>query len=518
MNEILSENQSRHSSKRRYSRSSKSMADSIIGDFVAESDIRLIFLDVDGTINHLNGGDEAPVGTVCPDCVNILRQILDQTDSKIVLSTSWRLKRRHKKTLFRYLRTVDIAQGMIVGETRDLSGENKNRTDEIKDWLENPYLYHNQDELQPGQIQSWVSLDDLDLAELEQDEELKSNYIMLDPKLGLCKTENIVTRVVQQMGKISCWYQDTSYILPTMSTTSTGWSGRSSVVVLRNGQETHNRFFNPSTLGTRLSRLRSRSLRGSQWEFNNPRDLLMRHGRSMTTDGNSVGDSYSLQDDDNTDFEHQRNFTAQPSLGVGLEKASYHPARRSDWRIVSSRYKRKKRNLPRSQSHPLLPSPPSLREEQDIFQDSEELESSAPEDQMTSDGDDEYFPRQKLIDAQGPHHHSTTSKSKVEDMLTPSVYSALDGAYDFAAAVAGETPVIERVPLIELNRVSKATTSSGQDHTSVSNSNDGQSEHQQKVEQTKRRRTRKTDSSCIIRYPAPQPSTTIIPERFTYKL
>jgi hypothetical protein len=490
VNEILSDNQR----KEHHSRSSKSVMDSIIGDFRTESDFRLIFLDVDGTINHLDGDDTTVAGTICGDCVDILRQILDQTNSKIVLSSSWRLKRYQRKTLFRYLREVDVAQGMIVGETRDLSDEKKNRTDEIKDWLANPYFYHNHENLLPSLIRSWVSLDDLDLAEMEQDEELKNNYIKLDPKLGLCRTKNIVTRVVEQMTAFNLsygWYEESSR-LPTFSISSTSWSGRSSIRVLPKSHDTHN------------SRI-LRSLRGNRCETGSTTVMPIMHARVKTLDVNLADMSYSLYYDDDGDFERHHKVQGQNLLGAAWQRLPA-PERHCDGCNVASRYKCKRRNIPRSQSQPLLIFPPPLREEQDIFQDYEDLESSEPGfDQQT-----DYENSQKMASSYQPTHcHLTTPKSK--DILTPSISSEFDGVYDLASTTA-VSPDIERAPLPpDASSRIVCTTSSGHDHSSISNGT-------AKIELADRKKNRKANSACMIRYPAPQTSLPKTSQLLTFRL
>jgi len=188
-----------HRSTTRSNRSASinTAVDSIVGDVKVEMDIRIIFLDVDGTINHLHGDDA--VSSICPRCVQTLKLIIQQTSSFIVLSSSWRLNKWHKKTLFRLLREIDVDRGVMIGETRDFSRSDGNRTDEIKDWLDNPQLYKRNCSLRPEEIQNWVSLDDLDLAALETDDEFKSHHIRLDPKLAMCKTDDIVTRVVNKL-------------------------------------------------------------------------------------------------------------------------------------------------------------------------------------------------------------------------------------------------------------------------------------------------------------------------------
>jgi len=192
--------QAQQKAQRRFSAVTiQSVADSIIGNFIGGDDAKIIFLDVDGVLNHPTG--QEVVTTVCPKCVNKLKGILEQTSAMIVLSTTWRLNKRNRKTLFRYLRAVDMDQGVVVGMTRDLAAEGKNRAEEINDWLTKPNLINSTSSWNPQQMKHWVSLDDLDLSSLQPNEKWKSNHIKLDPKLGLCGTENIVRTVVQGLTK-----------------------------------------------------------------------------------------------------------------------------------------------------------------------------------------------------------------------------------------------------------------------------------------------------------------------------
>lgn len=189
---------------------------SIIGNALEYEFIRPIFLDIDGTLNHPNDIENHPM-VICPECVNCLKTIIEQISCNIVLSSSWRLNTLHRRTLFTYLRAIEVEKGVVIGETRDLSSQNKSRTDEISDWLLNPNLYKEGiSALQPWQIQSWISLDDMDLKGMELDEELKSHHFTIDPSLGLCKTQDIVMKVVEKLrsGWNSTYYRDKWQVVP----------------------------------------------------------------------------------------------------------------------------------------------------------------------------------------------------------------------------------------------------------------------------------------------------------------
>lgn len=170
--------------------------DPIIGEVTSSHEVRFVFLDVDGTINHPSSGATA----ICTFCVQKLKQILDQTHAKIVLSSTWRLADNQRSILFYYLRYFGIEEGSVIGQTRDLRGDNKNRTDEIRDWLQRPNFYC---ETNPGwKIVKWVSLDDMNLAEMEMDTKMRSRHVQVNPHLGLCKTIDVVDRVVRELQKI----------------------------------------------------------------------------------------------------------------------------------------------------------------------------------------------------------------------------------------------------------------------------------------------------------------------------
>lgn len=97
--------------------------------------MKIIFLDVDGVLNH----SKSPGWKTTKDafvldeeCLNILRDILLLTKAKIVLSSTWRLSDRGCKIVEETLRP-----NSIIGKTPVLSwGEKHTRKDEILKWLE----------------------------------------------------------------------------------------------------------------------------------------------------------------------------------------------------------------------------------------------------------------------------------------------------------------------------------------------------------------------------------------------
>ncbi|HUV84906.1 MAG TPA: HAD domain-containing protein [Methanosarcinales archaeon] len=107
--------------------------------------MKLLFLDIDGVLNHVHSYDQLD-----HDCVVRLYDIIIQTGAKIVISSSWRW---HKtidvfKDYFRneinVQRSHDYQDGVIdtivnsmIGLTIDGIDLNMSRGDEIQHWLDN---------------------------------------------------------------------------------------------------------------------------------------------------------------------------------------------------------------------------------------------------------------------------------------------------------------------------------------------------------------------------------------------
>jgi hypothetical protein len=116
--------------------------------------LKYLFLDVDGVLNCAYTSDRCGKYIGIDDRkVELLRKIIDATDAKIVLSSTWRLGyTRYGESLEghrQYLNEKLAKQGLsIYSQTDDLSIHGKNRGQEIDDWLSK----HDVDE--------WVVLDD----------------------------------------------------------------------------------------------------------------------------------------------------------------------------------------------------------------------------------------------------------------------------------------------------------------------------------------------------------------------
>jgi hypothetical protein len=142
--------------------------------------MKIIFLDVDGVLNskdktfgHTNMVPYGPE-QIEPSCVAALDAVLDQTDAKVVISSSWRhvfdFKRIEAILVKRGLRN----RGRIIDAT---SQDASARGDEIQHWLD---LNDEEARLGGGAVTSFVILDDN--GDMEH---LRDRLYKLDSDTGL---------------------------------------------------------------------------------------------------------------------------------------------------------------------------------------------------------------------------------------------------------------------------------------------------------------------------------------------
>src|SRR6476620_3382199 len=115
--------------------------------------MRVIFLDIDGVLNseeffvrkHEEKGAEAvneemrthwPLSEICPKLVSNLNKLVEQTDAKIVVSSTW----RHGRSIEELQSILDGVgfKGEVVDKTPDLNrklNRDVDRGEEIEDWL-----------------------------------------------------------------------------------------------------------------------------------------------------------------------------------------------------------------------------------------------------------------------------------------------------------------------------------------------------------------------------------------------
>lgn len=111
--------------------------------------MKVIFLDVDGVLNSMQDGYSFELET--NKHFELLKQIIDKTNAKLVLSSSWRIGIRPNDTIHTKLKEFGMS---IYDCTPILKG--KTRGDEIQAWLD-----------QHQDVERFIILDDdIDMGKL----------------------------------------------------------------------------------------------------------------------------------------------------------------------------------------------------------------------------------------------------------------------------------------------------------------------------------------------------------------
>ena len=108
------------------------------------TDLKAVFLDIDGVLNSTSRWDHLPSGEgkIDPKALVRVRRICEETGAKIVVSSSWRGSGRENQMLAR-MRRLFIKHGwqqafahlIVVGVTPNLNPGRDRRRNEIAQWL-----------------------------------------------------------------------------------------------------------------------------------------------------------------------------------------------------------------------------------------------------------------------------------------------------------------------------------------------------------------------------------------------
>ena len=131
--------------------------------------MKVIFLDVDGVLNSSQDGFTIKLGT--NKHLELLKQIVDKTDAKIVLSSSWRISNKTKLFIENKLKEYGMS---IISSTPDLGSS---RGEEIKSWLRETIDF----------IDSFIILDD----DSDMDEYTRARLVQTNRDMGLQETDVI---------------------------------------------------------------------------------------------------------------------------------------------------------------------------------------------------------------------------------------------------------------------------------------------------------------------------------------
>lgn len=153
--------------------------------------MNIIFLDVDGVLNSIDHAKKVYEETLRPhsgyeypfdpECLERLQRLVEKTDARIVITSTWRKTEEGKRVLQNILEQYDLAN-RVIGYTPIL---NTKRGEEIKSFLETLNVEA-----------SYIILDDDDDME-----ELTPYLILTSMKTGL--TEEKMTEGMQKLKKFS---------------------------------------------------------------------------------------------------------------------------------------------------------------------------------------------------------------------------------------------------------------------------------------------------------------------------
>ena len=149
--------------------------------------LKIIFLDIDGVLNNqlmyenredIIGGK----GKISKKCLDLLNHIIEKTNAKIVLSSTWRSDEDKEEFLY----GIGL-KGEIIGKTPHLSFKGALRGNEILQWIkDNRELLGCDYDL----FNSYIILDDDSDMLLWQ----ANNYYRVDAYCGI--TPNLAYRVI----------------------------------------------------------------------------------------------------------------------------------------------------------------------------------------------------------------------------------------------------------------------------------------------------------------------------------
>ena len=115
--------------------------------------MRIIFLDIDGVMNSVDttlafsGGGLNRKKRLDPVSIGLLKKLCDETNAKIVISSTWRLGRTIQDFIDIFS-TYNWKDAPVIGKTVVLNYKGRTRGDEIQCWIEE------------NNVQEYVILDD----------------------------------------------------------------------------------------------------------------------------------------------------------------------------------------------------------------------------------------------------------------------------------------------------------------------------------------------------------------------
>eukprot|EP01084_Bolivina_argentea_P039951 73819_1 len=153
---------------------------------IHRSHIKVLFLGVDGVLNTTNTQWNDKTNGIEDNLLSNLKLILDSTDCKIVLSTSWRLHANYKHILLYQLETrgnININE-LIIGDTQHIP--NCTRSTEIMRFIHT----YNSNPLNKYYISQFSAIDHLPLNTYPNSSFIKPHFVKTNHNIGI-STNNV---------------------------------------------------------------------------------------------------------------------------------------------------------------------------------------------------------------------------------------------------------------------------------------------------------------------------------------
>ena len=141
--------------------------------------VKVLFLDIDGVLclhemGVVNWDDNVDDYVFDEQCCRRLKEIMDATGCKLVLSSSWRLQRADCDKILRFLQPFGITDADFIGSTPNMT----HRGDEIMTFVE-----------RHPEISAFVAVDD---------EDFSGDRFPAD-RLALTKLERGITEPIKEL-------------------------------------------------------------------------------------------------------------------------------------------------------------------------------------------------------------------------------------------------------------------------------------------------------------------------------
>lgn len=138
---------------------------------------KIIFLDIDGVLNGNDTDTFAPSGAigVSDNKISLLKNIIDATGAKIVLSSTWRYDRPSGKD-YQYLRNKLSEHGISIYDyTPDIHSPRRGM--EISSWL-----------AKHPEVDNWIVIDDIEFSDFGRNE-FYGHLVITNPHCGLTEAD-----------------------------------------------------------------------------------------------------------------------------------------------------------------------------------------------------------------------------------------------------------------------------------------------------------------------------------------